>query len=155
MQAMHGGKTKNDKIDSQKMAALLQGGMLPQAAVDPAQRRATRDLLRRRPHLMRKRSELLTHVHNTHSQDHLPESGKNIAYKANRAGGAERFRAPAGPQTSEVDLALITDDDALLKNLAPSILKPASCCSYPLPGANRARHWHDAQPHAALRHPSD
>ena len=31
MKAIHGGKAKNDQIDSQKMAALLRGGMLPQA----------------------------------------------------------------------------------------------------------------------------
>jgi hypothetical protein len=31
MQAIHGGKAKNDKIDSQKSAVLLRGGMLPQA----------------------------------------------------------------------------------------------------------------------------
>jgi hypothetical protein len=30
-QAIHGGQAKNDQIDSQKMAALLRGGMLPQA----------------------------------------------------------------------------------------------------------------------------
>src|SRR5215475_13612728 len=48
MKAIHGGKAKNDKIDSQKIAALLRGGMLPKAYVYPAQMRATRDLLRRR-----------------------------------------------------------------------------------------------------------
>ena len=58
MKAMHGGKAKNDTIDSQKIAALLRGGMLPHAYVSPAERRATRDLLRRRTHLMRKRAEL-------------------------------------------------------------------------------------------------
>jgi hypothetical protein len=31
MQAMHGGTAKNDKIDAQKIAGLLRGGMLPQA----------------------------------------------------------------------------------------------------------------------------
>ena len=50
------------------MAALLRGGMLPQAYVYPAERRATRDLLRRRTHLRRKRSELLSHVQNANSQ---------------------------------------------------------------------------------------
>jgi transposase len=44
MQAIHGGKAKNDKIDSKKIAVLLPGGMLPQAYVYPAQMRATRDL---------------------------------------------------------------------------------------------------------------
>src|SRR5262249_8092617 len=33
MKAIHGGKAKNDKIDSQKIAVLLRGGMLPQAYV--------------------------------------------------------------------------------------------------------------------------
>jgi transposase len=33
MKAIHGGKAKNDKIDSQKIAAVLRGGMLPQAYV--------------------------------------------------------------------------------------------------------------------------
>jgi transposase len=125
MKAMHGGKAKNDKIDSQKIAALRRGGLLPQAYVYPAQMRATRDLLRRRTHLMRKRSELLAHVHNTNSQSNWPEIGKNIAYKANRAGVAERFSAPAVQKTIAVDLALLTYDDALLKNLALSILKTA------------------------------
>src|SRR5215831_6156934 len=43
--AIHGGKAKNDKIDSQKIAALLRGGMLPEAYVYPAEMCATRDLL--------------------------------------------------------------------------------------------------------------
>jgi transposase len=44
MKAIHGGKAKNDKIDAQKIAVLLRGGMLPQAYVYPAEMRATRDL---------------------------------------------------------------------------------------------------------------
>jgi transposase len=35
MKAIHGGKAKNDKIDSHKIATLLRGGMLPQAYVRP------------------------------------------------------------------------------------------------------------------------
>src|SRR5262245_44952587 len=57
MQGIHGGKAKNDRIDSQKIAALLRGSMLPQAYVHAAERRATRDLSRRRTQLMRKRAE--------------------------------------------------------------------------------------------------
>ena len=68
MKAIHGGKAKNDKIDAHKIAVLLRGGMLPQADVYPAALRATRDLLRRRLHLMRKRAELLTHLQNTKRQ---------------------------------------------------------------------------------------
>ncbi len=122
MKAIHGGKAKNDKIDSQKIAALLRGGMLPKAYVSPAEMRATRDLLRRRMHLMHKRSELLSHVQNTNSQYNLPEIGKNIAYKANRDGIAKRFADPAVQKNIEVDLALITYYDELLKDLELYIL---------------------------------
>ena len=44
MKAIHGGKAKNDKIDSHKIAVLLRGGLLPQAYVYPAAMRSTRDL---------------------------------------------------------------------------------------------------------------
>src|SRR5439155_19262058 len=47
MKAIHGGKAKNDTIDSQKLAVLLRGGRLPQASVSPAAMRATRDVPRR------------------------------------------------------------------------------------------------------------
>jgi transposase len=125
MKAIHGGKAKNDKSDSQKIAALLRGGMLPQAYVYPAAMRATRDLLRRRTPLMRKRAALLAHVHNTHSPYNLPEIGKKIASKANRDGVAERFAEAAVQKTIEVDLALITYYDELLKDLELSLLKTA------------------------------
>ena len=78
MKAIHGGKAKNDKIDAQKIAILLRGGMLPQAYVYPAEMRATRDLLRRRIHLIRKRAELLTPVQQTNSQYNLPAFGKKL-----------------------------------------------------------------------------
>jgi transposase len=125
MKAIHGGKAKNDKIDSQKIAALLRGGMLPTAYVYPAQMRATRDLLRRRTHLMRKRADLLSQVQHTNSQYHRPEVGKHIAYTANRLGVAERFNDPAVHKTMAVDLSLITSDDERLKDLELSSLTTA------------------------------
>jgi transposase len=125
MKAIHGGKAKNDKIDAHKIAVLLRGGMLPQAYVYPAEMRATRDLLRRRMHLARKRGELLAHVQNTNSQYNLPAIGKKIAYKANRDGVAERFADPAVQKSIEVDLALITYYDELLRDVELSIVKTA------------------------------
>jgi transposase len=125
LKAIHGGKAKNDKIDSQKIAQLLRGGMLPPAYVYPAKMRATRALLRRRMPLTHKRAELLAHVHNTNSQYNLPAIGTKIASKANRDGVAERFADPAVHKSLEVDLALITYDDALLGNVELSILKTA------------------------------
>jgi transposase len=125
MKAIHGGKAQNDKIDAHKIAVLLRGGMLPQAYVYPADMRATRDLLRRRMHLMRKRAELLAHIQNTNSQYHLPEISKKLAYKANRDGVAERFPEPAVQKSIEVDLALIDSYDRLLTDVELSLVNTA------------------------------
>src|SRR2546430_1771059 len=125
MKAIHGGKAKNDRIDARKIAVLLRGGMIPQAYVYPAAMRATRDLLRRRLHLTRKRAELLTHIQQTNSQYNLPEMGKKLAYKANRAGVAERFPDPAVHKSVEVDLALIDFYDQLLRDVELTIVQTA------------------------------
>ncbi len=122
MKAIHGGKAKNDTIDAHKIAVLLRGGMLPQAYVYPAEMRATRDLLRRRMSLSRTRAELLAHIQNTNSQYNVPEIGKKLASKANRAGVAERFPDPAVQKSLEVDLALIGSDDHLRSDVElPSV----------------------------------
>jgi transposase len=125
MKAIHGGKAKNDKIDSHKIAVLLRGGMLPQAYVYPAEMRATRDLLRRRMHRTRKRAELLAHTQQTNSQYNLPEIGKKVAYKANREGVAERFLEPAVQKSIEVDLTLISHYDRLLTDLELDLVQTA------------------------------
>jgi hypothetical protein len=117
---------------------LLRGGMLPQAYVYPAAMRATRDLLRRRMHLMRKRAELLTHVQNTTSQYNLPEIGKKLAYKANRQGVAERFPDLAVQKSIEVDPALIDHYDRLLSATWSYILSTPPNSATPTPSTGCA-----------------
>ena len=106
MQAIDGGKAKNDKIDAHKIAGLWRGGRLPQASVYPAEMRATRDRWRRRGHVVRKSAALLAHLQNTTSQYNLPEIGKKLADKANRAGVEDHFPDPRVRQTLAVDVAL-------------------------------------------------
>jgi transposase len=125
MKAIHGGKAKNDRIDAHKIAVLLRGGMIPQAYVYPAEMRATRDLLRRRMHLMRHRAGLLAHIQNTNSQYNLPQIGKKLAYKANRGGVAERFSDPAVQKSIAGDLTLIGSYDRLLTELEREIVNTA------------------------------
>ncbi|MHA2284181.1 MAG: IS110 family transposase, partial [Promethearchaeota archaeon] len=117
MKAIHGSKTKNDKIDSQKIAMLLRGGMIPMAYVYPADMRSTRDLLRRRMHFMHKRSELLSHIQNTKTQYNLPDFYKKIAYKANRSGIAEHFVDDSVRKSIELDLRLLNQYDSLLNEV--------------------------------------
>ena len=100
MKAIHGGKAKNDKIDAHKIAGLLRGGLLPYAYVYPAQMRSTRDLLRRRLHLVRKRAELLSHILNTNSQCNLPDFGGRIA-----AASTTRSTARASPKGSQTPVS--------------------------------------------------
>ena len=68
MKSIHGGKTKSDKIDSEKIANMLRGGMFPIAYAYPKEKRAVRDLLRRRLFFVRQRAELSVHLQNTNHQ---------------------------------------------------------------------------------------
>jgi Transposase len=56
MNASQGGQAKHDTSEAHQIAGLRRGGRLPQADVDPAARRATRHLGRRRMHLRRQRA---------------------------------------------------------------------------------------------------
>jgi transposase len=117
MKAIHGGKAKNDKIDSQKIALLLKGGMLPIAYAYPKAMRATRDLLRRRTKLVRTRAEALAHIQNTVSQYNLPPLAKKLTFAANRAGVAEQFADESVRRSVECDLELIDHLDQQLRRL--------------------------------------
>ena len=125
MKAVHGGKAKNDKLDSFKIAHLLRGGLLPQAYVYPAAMRATRDLIRRRLHLVRKRGQLLAHIQNTRAQYNLPAFGRRLAYPANREGVREHFADPSVRKSIEVDLALVAQYDTLITDLELTIVREA------------------------------
>lgn len=119
MKAIHGGKTKNDKIDAHKIAMLLRGGMLPRAYVYPKGMRETRDLLRRRMYLVHKRAETMAHIQNTNSQYNLPPFEKKIDRASNRQALEipKRFDAPHVQKTMEIDLALLDHLDKQIRQL--------------------------------------
>ena len=125
MKAIHGGKTKNDKIDSYKIVSLIRGGNFPMAYAYPAEMRATRDLLRRRMYITYQCGQLLAHIQNTNTQYNLPEFKKKISRKYNRDGVAERFMDPAVKKSVEVDLAIIDALNPILSNLEWHIEKTA------------------------------
>src|SRR6266508_1520291 len=125
MKAIHGAKAKNDKIDSRKIASLLRGGLVPQSYVYPAAMRPTRDLIRRRLHLVRKRGELLAHIQNTRAQYNLPAFARRLAYPANRDGVSAHFADPNVRKSIDVDLALIDQYDTLIVDLELTIVREA------------------------------
>ena len=123
MKAIHGVKTKNDRIDSLKIARLIRGGNFPLAYVYPPGMRATRDLMRRRNHFVRKRAELLAHIQNTTMQYNLAPLG-TLSRPHHRRGKdiAGHFPDPVVQLIVETDLKLIDHYDPLIKTLDRQIL---------------------------------
>ena len=137
MKAIHGGQAKHEKLAAHKLAALLRGGRRPQAAVYPAARRAPRDLRRRRRPLRRTRAARRAHLQHTHRPYPRPAIGQTLASKANRAGVAARFLAPAVQQRIAVDRALIDPDARLLTTLARDRVQTAK--THEAPTVSRVR----------------
>ncbi|HWO72078.1 MAG TPA: IS110 family transposase [Dehalococcoidia bacterium] len=119
LKLIHGGKSKNDRIDAHKLATLLRGGAFPQAYVYPRGMRETRDLLRRRTFLVRQRSHFLAHLVNTNSQYNLPPLAQKLCYARNRAelDLPARFKDPSVRKSVEADLALVDALDEQVRDL--------------------------------------
>jgi transposase len=123
MKSIHGVKTKNDRIDSLKIARLLRGGNFPVAYVYPPEMRATRDLMRRRNHFVRKRAELISHIQNTTMQYNLDPLG-TISRPHHRRDKdiVGHFPDPVVQLIVETDLQLIDHYDPIIKKLDKQIL---------------------------------
>ncbi len=119
MKAIHGGKSKDDDIDAEKISRLLRGGNIPVAYVYPKGLRETRDLLRRRNYLVHKRAELIAHIQITNAQYNLPPFGKKLVYAKNRAElkVAEHFPDAHVRKNIELDLALVDHLDEQLADV--------------------------------------
>src|SRR5688500_11006163 len=126
MRMIHGAKTKTDRIDAAKLAALLRGGLSPMGYVDPRARRQTRDLLRRRSFFVRQRAQLIAHIVNTNTQFNLPPLSKRLTYAANRTAGlVERFAAPSTKLAVTVDLGMIAAAATQIADLERHLVKHA------------------------------
>jgi len=126
MKAIHGGKAKNDRIDSGKIAAMLKGGMFPMAYVYPAKMRATRDLLRRRNYLVRKRADLIGHVQNTNSQYNQPPFGAcNIAHKCRREEVLSHFIDPDVYMSMKTNMDMIAQFAIQIRAIEKHVLDNA------------------------------
>lgn len=117
LKAIHGGKTKSDRIDSEKLAMLLRGGNFPTSYVYPKEMRGTRDLLRRRGSVVRRRTATLIHVQMVNHQQNLPAFEKKISYKSNRAGVPGRFEGDSVQRMVSLDMELLDFYDYQIKRL--------------------------------------
>ncbi len=115
MKAIHGGKAKNDRIDSHKIAKLIRGGNFPLAYTYPKAMRATRDLLRRRIKIVRHGAHLKAHVSNTSSQYNLPSHRVNLKNVSAREQLRSAFPDPVVQKNIDLDMAIL---DAYAKELS-------------------------------------
>ena len=83
LKAIHGGKNKNDRIDSEKIAHLLRSNLIPPAYVYPAELRPLRALLRQRLVYVWSRAELLARI-----------SSHQLAHNRTPARQTRRIRDP-------------------------------------------------------------
>jgi transposase len=72
LKAIHGGKNKNDRVDSEKITHLLRTNLIPPGYVYPAAKRPLRALLRQRLLYVWNRSELGYFHHATLATIHAP-----------------------------------------------------------------------------------
>lgn len=125
MKAIHGGKAKNDKIDSYKIARLMRGGNFPLAYNYPQETRSTRDLLRRRTYIMRHGSELKAHVVNTDSQYNLPAQSLNLKNVSAREGLRHYYEDPIVQRMIVLDINILDCYIRELKHVEGFIEKKA------------------------------
>ena len=113
MKAVHQGKTKSDRIDSDKIARLTAAGMLPVAYAYPPEMRKVRDVLRRRLHLVRQRAGAKAHIKIVNSQYNLPLLERTTSSKKKRRQLVlEHFQ---DPDVAQIILADLEHIDALNK----------------------------------------
>ena len=125
MKAIHGGKNKNDRIDSEKIAHLLRTNLIPPAYVYPAAKRPVRGLLRQRMCYVWKRAELLTHV----AMSQLAEGKEPVKHTpVDRGPWEERLmtayeKNPLHQICARADLHMIKAYDAMIDKFETELLK--------------------------------
>ena len=126
MKAIHGGKSKNDRLDAATLAGLLRSGYYPMAYVYPRAKRDTRDLLRRRSLYVRQRAQLVAHVVNTNAQHNLPPFGQKLSYRGNRSAAlADRFEHPSTKLSMQANLAMIDAYHEQIDTMEAHLIKSA------------------------------
>ena len=122
VKAIHGGKNKNDRIDSEKLAHLLRSNLIPPSYVYPADQRPLRALLRQRLNFVWQRAELQTRIQAQQLAHNLPTHTC-----ANRDRWAEQLQAseldPVRQLAHQNHLALIRHFDVQITAVETQLLK--------------------------------
>lgn len=126
VKAIHGGKNKNDRIDSEKLAHLLRCNLIPPAYVYPAEKRPMRALLRQRVLYVWRRSALLARIHShqlAHNRAPMRQTRRNRDPWEERLLAAEDH--PLRQLALQTDMAMIRHYDDQITALEVKLLKLA------------------------------
>ena len=126
LKAIHGGKNKNDRIDSEKIAHLLRTHLIPPAYVYPADKRPLRALLRQRLFYVWRRAELLARIHShqlAHNRPPIRQTRRNRDPWETQLLAAEDH--PLRQLALKNDLAMIKHFDTQLVQLEAELQRQA------------------------------
>jgi transposase len=119
---IHGGKNKNDKIDSQKLAHLLRANFIPPAYVYPAAHRPMRALFRQRMNYVWDRASLLGHLKmNQYAEGLVPipvTTRKRDEWENNILA---QYADPLHKIAAKADIAMIRSYDEQIKLIEKSL----------------------------------
>ena len=126
MKAVHGGKKKNDKLDSKMVANLLRCNLFPMAYAYPETMRATRDLLRRRKYFSSLRAGCYTHIQNTfHQQGIIDVQPKEVKRKSSRRTLPGQFEDVDLEMNMNSDFDIIETLDRIIVQLEKQVYQQA------------------------------
>ena len=124
LKAIHGGKNKNDRIDSEKLAHLLRTNMIPPSYVYPGEKRPLRALLRQRLTYVWKRAQLLKRIQCfqlAEGQEPVPRTSTNRdAWEARLL---ERHTNPHHRVALQSEVTMIRHYDQMIQRLEAALLK--------------------------------
>ena len=127
LRAIHGGKNKNDRIDSEKITHLLRCNLIPPSHVYPAEKRPLRALLRQRVCYVWRRTELLNRIQ-SHQLAHNRRPVK-CTTRHNRAPWEQKILAteshPLRQLALQNDLAMVRHYDAQIWALETKLVNLA------------------------------
>ena len=123
MKAIYGAKVKNDRIDSEKIAKLMQSGMFPQAYVYPRKKRSVRDLLRRRLYFARERADMFAHIQLLNYQVNNSTLGRLSKSNYKRKELNSRFNDKHILKSLNANMRLLERYDEIIRELEVYILQ--------------------------------
>ncbi len=127
LKAIHGGKNKNDRIDSEKIAHLLRSNLIPPGYVYPSKKRPMRALLRQRICYVWRRTELLNRIQ-SHQLAHN-RAPIRCTTRYNREPWEEKLLAtepdPLRQLALKTDLAMVGHYDEQIRALEAKLISLA------------------------------